>query len=489
MPSRNWYCQVCRGHRSRNTRPAGETRGGGYYCGTCAANDDVVNCAYDCPNMIDTNMSHQTNDDGDAICQWCWERTTYCTNCDEDLEADDVARQVDDHEDRFLCRTCWDDCIVVCNACEKNVMDTVGLPQTTQDVCFACAKPVIERKIREYNDCGCDEHIALLPGYIDLVFVTNAFEWQRHSWQCTECGRRSLGFPDYMTPRQKARYLLDRTTDIFCSRCGPPAASGVRAYRVQNYSFKPDPMFKATSRDLAERALHFGTEVEIEMSKGSSSNHVALQQLADADEKHKLFYCKSDASVRTGFELVSHPFTFEWMKDNDEAFQAMFKLGKIMEGWSAVRCGMHVHMSTDAFSGLHLLKFMRFFYENQAFIAAVARRPADRLQEWSRLTAPKGKKLQQYALKKTRSLGLGRSSALNVGNDKTIECRIFRSTLAPTAYYGNIEFLQSLFDYTKGCGLHELQKERFLGFVKERSKAYNNFVMLAETLRPVTVEE
>jgi hypothetical protein len=264
----------------------------------------------------------------------------------------------------------------------------------------------------------------------------------------------------------------------------PPA----EAYTIRNYSHKPSPNFKKTERDLESRALYFGTEVEIEMGANQSRLR-ALTQLAQQDTQ-RIFYCKADSSVRSGFELVTHPFTFDWMTENREAFDAQFNLSKLMVGWASEGCGMHVHMSVNAFSNLHLFKFMRFFHLNAGFIQAVSRRSINRLNQWAELIIPEKKDLMKYALNKGHRLGLGRG-ALNIEPRDTIECRIFRSTLSPTAYYGNIEFLQALFDYTKNCGVddNELTKENYMSFVNSRGKAYNNFVQLAETIRPDVQDE
>lgn len=88
-----------------------------------------------------------------------------------------------------------------------------------------------------------------------------------------------------------------------------------------------------------------------------------------------------------------------------------------------------------------------------------------------------------YAFDKSKSMGLGRA-ALNLGSRQTIECRIFRSTLSPTSYYGNIEFLQSLFDYTKNSAVSDTRFDPYMEYVKSRAKSYKNFLTLNEMIRP-----
>jgi hypothetical protein len=155
-----------------------------------------------------------------------------------------------------------------------------------------------------------------------------------------------------------------------------------------------------------------------------------------------------------------------------------------MRGFESVKCGMHVHMSKDAFSELQMFKFMRFFHMNAGFIRSLGRRPKGRFDRWASIVTPERSSLMRFTLKR-EAIDFGRG-ALNFPEQETIECRIFRSSLAPTAYYGNIEFLQGLFDYTKNCGVDDdqLTKDRFMDYVHDRGQAYKNFVLLTETLRP-----
>jgi hypothetical protein len=249
-----------------------------------------------------------------------------------------------------------------------------------------------------------------------------------------------------------------------------------------NYSYKPTPQFRRTGRDLESRALHFGTEVELDMV-GELDNTQALRLLADGD-KARLFYCKHDVSCGRGFEVVTHPFTFDWMMNNPEAFDPMFGLASIMRGHESERCGMHVHMSKDAFTELQMFKFMRFFHMNTEFIKSISRRPIGRFEKWAKIISPERSALMKFALKRGH-IDFARG-ALNPDNESTMECRIFRSTLSPTAYYGNIEFLQGLFDYTKNCGVDDdqLSEQRFMDYIHDRGKSYRNFILLSDSLRP-----
>jgi hypothetical protein len=238
-----------------------------------------------------------------------------------------------------------------------------------------------------------------------------------------------------------------------------------------------------TSKDEAMRGLagrlHFGVEVEVN-TRDRAMNR-ALADLAELDT-NGMFYCKSDSSIGSGFEVVSHPFTFTFMQENEDAFAALFKLRENCQGYSAPRCGMHVHMSSDAFSHFHLLKFIRFFYRNPAFIERVSRREPGRMDEWARCSLSGNDR--DITIAKKEASQSARYSALNFQPRSTIECRIFRSTLSPRLFYGNIEFLKSAYDFTKSYGLNELSVDRFISHTRECGKMFKNFLGCLDTIAP-----
>ena len=481
MPN-NWTCSAC-GDRVDDEPPYCEIQGD-LVCDECC--DDVFNCDV-CGEYEWDENSRSVSDQ--TLCDTCFTNTHFtcgvCSNND---------RQ--EHSRRLLnmsasaCEECYDSAISCADCGGRTHRPAM---YSRRNYCNECLKTKLASEIRSFtgNSCDCDDCVAKDKAFAVAAWSCNymTFKDRMSAWSCSICGASHYStMPLVQNWRQLLRWLIEETRmpPAMCVSCmdGGGAAEG---YIVNSYSYKPVPSFKRSNRDLEIRALHFGTEVEIEMS-GSEHTRDALKLLSDLDEKHKLFYCKSDSCIRNGFEVVSHPFTYDWMKENEDAFDAMFSLSKMMKGFKSANCGMHVHMSIDAFTNLQLLKFMRFFYKNKEFITAIARRPPGKLVQWAGMQTPAKGNIQKYVVKKTGGVGTGRA-ALNVEGSKTIECRIFRSTLSPTAYYGNVEFLQALFDYTKTCGLHQLQHDRFIGYASDRGSAYKNFITLTKTIRPMSVED
>jgi hypothetical protein len=426
------------------------------------------------------------NPSGQNICTYCDDNYDYCMECETRTL---TANMTEIAGGGAVCDFCLGE-YSLCGVCEMrdtNMVDLGGRPH-----CGECARSRVEARLRECYDCTCADHEEQLPGLCDMAPTVNPFGINARRWACSTCGTSHRGLSAIGGDgRTRARFILERPNTFTCATCleGGSPVSTVAPYQILNYSHKPQPQYKRTKRDLEERTLHFGTEVEVEMNSDREERHPALSIIAEADAKHSLFYCKSDSTIRNGFEIVSHPFSCDWMHSNPDAFDAIFNLRKIMKGWEATNCGMHIHMSSDAFTGLHITKFMRFFYSNPEFIALVSRRTPDTLERQARLVPPEKGAVKRYALKRASNVGLSRGTALHPNNRGSIECRVFRSTLAPVAYYGNIEFLQALFDYTKGCSVQDLSPEHLLTYAYDRAQAYKNFITLYETLRPTAVEE
>lgn len=473
-----WTCAVCGDEYDRSEdEPEGVLQNGELYCSDC--DDSVVSCDHCGEHVESGSFDHSSFNDGYLnLCSSCCESGIYsgCHHCEEVVVGDTM----EDTSDGAVCSACFQEHYAQCDECEEVTYPTFYVGESC--MCKRCARKKVENIYRRAAACDdecaeCVDDMAAVSGIVERL---NIFGSSGNTYTCVSCSRSTFGMP-WGNPFAVARALVHgQYADVECRSCYD--GSTPSTYEIMNYSFKPVPKFKRTERDFTNRALHFGTEVELDMVEGIRNNR-ALKQLAEGD-KARLFYCKHDVSCGKGFEVVSHPFTFDWMKENQEAFDPMFGLASIMRGHESERCGMHVHMSKDAFTELHMFKFMRFFHLNINFIRSLARRPTGKFERWAKIVAPERSTLMKFTLNRER-FDFQRG-ALNVELDDTIECRIFRSTLSPTAYYGNVEFLQGLFDYTKNCGAddEQLSEQRFMDYVHDRGKSYKNFVLLTETVRP-----
>ena len=118
--------------------------------------------------------------------------------------------------------------------------------------------------------------------------------------------------------------------------------------------------------------------------------------------------------------------------------------------FNSTTCGMHIHISKENFTTWQLFRFMSFFNDNKEFIVKLSQRDESKLRKWASLSDENRDELvhKTISVKKGKD-NFSRYSAINLCNDKTIEIRIFRGTLAQGSFFKNIEFCQALFEYTR----------------------------------------
>ena len=215
---------------------------------------------------------------------------------------------------------------------------------------------------------------------------------------------------------------------------------------IRNYSFKPILQFISMPYDSKEVPF-FGIELEVErMDKSETSRGDMAKKI-----ENKAWYFKNDGSLNNGFELVSHPLTFSYIKHSAKDFESALNelSNNAYNSYNANTCGMHIHISKKAFGTWQLYKFMKFFAENVPFIVAISQRKMDKLVQWANIEDNDDNALMYKAKKKEGNSA--RYVAINLQNYSTIEVRIFRGTLNFQSFMKNIEFVHALYMFTKEC--------------------------------------
>jgi hypothetical protein len=194
-----------------------------------------------------------------------------------------------------------------------------------------------------------------------------------------------------------------------------------------------------------ENAPFFGIELEVERKNSNGLKHKYMAGLID----HEHWYFKTDGSLTDGFEIVTHPMTFNYIQQSTKEFTNSLKL-LVENGYNsydANTCGMHIHISKNNFTTWHLYRFLKFFVENKDFIVSISQRKMEKLKKWANIEDDSDSSLIYKAKKKDGNSE--RYVAINLKNSQTIEIRIFRGTLNINSFMKNIEFAHALFMYTK----------------------------------------
>ena len=200
---------------------------------------------------------------------------------------------------------------------------------------------------------------------------------------------------------------------------------------VHDYGYKPRPIFHGAG------PLYLGPEIEIETPVYGERR---CAQLARA-HLGRLGYLKTDSSIGTGFEIVTHPMSYAWAMANFP-WRMLTRLRQA--GCAATaNTGIHVHVSRAGFtSPCHAYRWMKFIYRNQPQVTTVARRSST---QWAAFTDDDRKAVKHYA----KGACGARYRAINTNNADTFELRIFASSLDPREVQAALAFAAASVEYTR----------------------------------------
>lgn len=226
----------------------------------------------------------------------------------------------------------------------------------------------------------------------------------------------------------------------------------------------------------------FGIELEVEQKRESDDTELILQDTlitlngtisyAEARENHTGFaIIKSDSSIRNyGFEIVTLPSTLNAHKVQWHNF--FNNVASRLSSYTSGRCGMHIHISKNCFTPLHMGKFANFFNtrDNRKLITRISGRSVN---DYCYFNEDEVDLIDNSDLDKYSS---GRSALTLSESKPTIEIRSFRGNVSKIGFFKNLEFTHALWTYTKDCGISELYANKFIEWFKRPSnnKLYPN---------------
>lgn len=186
--------------------------------------------------------------------------------------------------------------------------------------------------------------------------------------------------------------------------------------------------------------------VELEVSCGSYGREEPARVVKKLLKDHCIL--KSDGSVNNGFEIVSAPAHIDVHKENFSKFFDSLP-EELCEDDS---CGMHVHIDRNSLSVTQISRMAEFMNNNTKFIEKIA-----------------GRKLNTYCKDnngfnksgafKSKATGSDRYAAINLCPKRTVEVRIFASTLDKSTFERNLEFVKALVKFSRPGELEVSVKE------------------------------
>lgn len=363
--------------------------------------------------------------------------------------------EMKEHEGSYYCQDCFNKDFFVCEICSETFTNDDCYEQGGNCYCRDCFREnffTCENCRETFHNDNCHSHDS-------SYYCYDCFH--ENFTRCVSCGDTVSN--DYIVYHEPSG-------NDYCEGCYPGEEEG-NAQNLHDYSYKPMPRFlKSVSEKTGRNTCFFGIELEVE-TKENSFDAYAFE--------NDWFYFKSDSSLDDGFELVTHPFTYDFYKSTLKAeFVEILKtfINAGYESFTPGTCGIHIHMSKSAFTTIHLYKFLKFFYENLNFIHLISQRN----ENSNSAHCSWGKNKEQVYPKDCCCLakekrGYQRYTAVNLQNPDTIEVRIFRGTLFAPSFHKNIEFLRSLFLFTEKTGIKNITVSNYIKYVRN-SDGYPNLI-------------
>lgn len=257
---------------------------------------------------------------------------------------------------------------------------------------------------------------------------------------------------------------------------------------IHAYSYKPAPQWQLAKSETFPaktrqgdplRKFHLGFELEVELNGEANREEVAEALCSKMD----YVYCKNDGSLNYGFEVVSHPFTWEWFQTNKKRIASLLtemeKAG--CSSWDTETCGLHIHVSRAFFDNESFARIVNFVFQNKRFTYKISRRKT--LKNMSSWATTRVKKNVVAAMASGRKSG-NRRMALNTEPEHTIEFRIFKGTLSPKSFFRAIEYVHAACYFSKTQA--ETTVKEFKKYVFAHTEDYPNLVEFLKQKKETT---
>ena len=283
-----------------------------------------------------------------------------------------------------------------------------GCVETETDVCEYCENRVLQENIFS------DEYIRLCRLCYQDCSVT-----------CYDCGRIVL--EDYW-------HYIESSDHYVCDDC----------YReneeIHNCDYKPEAVFYGGG------GRYFGVELEID--GGGEDDGNAREFLSIANPERERLYCKRDGSLKDGIELVTHPMTLRYHREEmawRELLEKAVELGYTSH--NAGTCGLHIHVNRDSLgSNLNeqeeaIARVLYFVETHWVEMLRLSRRKQKELAMWASRYGRKDSPKDVYDNAKQ---SYARYRSVNVCPSNTIEFRLFRGTLKLSTLIASLQLVNEI---------------------------------------------
>ncbi|MEA4993191.1 MAG: amidoligase family protein [Oscillibacter sp.] len=322
--------------------------------------------------------------------------------------------------------------------------------QTLFDEQMLC-EAYLEELTAVYDRCGERIWSDDSEGDSNTVLCQDCYDEYYH--RCSDCGRLI---------HNDDTYYVDDDSDVpYCCNC-------IDSHRgvIQSYYYKPAAIF------YGEGSRYLGVELEIDDGGEYGSTAEKLMAIGNRDAEN--IYIKHDGSLNEGMEIVTHPMTLAYHRDQmpwQEISQKALGLGYYSH--RAETCGLHVHVNRNSFGDTEeeqeeAIARILFFVENHwNELLRFSRRTKRQLEKWA--ARYDWKDSPKEALDSAKASCTGRYACVNFTNYSTIEFRIFRGTLKYNTLIATLELVEELCSVAISCSDGEMSELTWTKFVSHLS--------------------
>lgn len=252
---------------------------------------------------------------------------------------------------------------------------------------------------------------------------------------------------------------------FYCDNCFKDLKCCVDGYHNPSVALS----MKKSSNDLENEKLYIGVELEVTKdARGylTRSNHIDALFFIRKNYKELGLNIESDSSIGDGFEIVTQPMTYKYIKENENKFKEILTYLSENGYYShdKGKCGLHIHVSKDALGDTEeeiqqtIEKIMLFVETYRPKVETFSRRKHQQYSCYNAYIIPYHKErcvdnFQDEYYKSGKLLYeinkndcIGHSSVVNTSTSTgvTIEFRMFRGTLRYETFMATIEFINNL---------------------------------------------
>lgn len=214
--------------------------------------------------------------------------------------------------------------------------------------------------------------------------------------------------------------------------------------------------------------LFMGVELEVDMShRATLTTSEAVTEVMKAMQGQAI--CVHDGSLNdSGFEIVSVPATLGFHYGMWEEL-CTGPLRKQLVSYIRPECGLHIHLSKEAFSDYTLGMFNTFINSshNNKFISDISGRKPNTYCARKETKVTRGKHRNGFV--DVTGERHGKYFATNLQKPHTLEVRMFKGTLAYGSLLKSLEFCHALHKFVSYFAAHHMLKyEDFLTWFSDK---------------------